>query len=876
MMSDNHRAAIGRVAAQVEVGTPGIGLVLLPPGQHAKVAQALASRLPGFVTLDLWTLPSFDALPAIAGGLLPEGRKEAAVVLGTMNALRGRIIHGRILLLLLTRSQLAELQQHAPDVYSAKLFFEEIPFEPDPDVDDEVARASLARWHFERFGRLDLRGFVRSETEDVSWTVEEIYQDLEATGVVTLSSKTLFPISAKRRVVEWLEELTTPGEQSSLWIGQSVLTNTAVILGHPGSGKTFFLRWLAVHMAGSRSFLGIERSLPLLTSLPAYAQAPGPIALYDHFVEMLLEARQPAAHAVERAIGEKKAVFLLDGLDEVGDDVARRKIIDAVEALRKRAPGCLLVMTSRLVGYEAGALLSSMHLILSPFGDDAIQSFLIQWCELYARDRRGDSAIVEAESRKEGEQLARDVLNHKDVRELARNPLMLTVLAIVHRSGVRLPDHRVELYDHATRVLVERWNRVRSFSASRSPPPLKAADAVRLLGPIALNMARRYGVRSLISESELRRMLDDALACGNLQGLATADEAITLFRNSLGLLVEQGPGLYAFLHLTLAEYFAAWELVRTDALETLASEPTEVFYPEWREVILLASGVLGVLRADDARLEELVGRLVESAAHRPGKPSPTVPSLLGGLLSDDPGLSPTSRDRLVKALVPTWWFKRRYGVTTSLLLAVQEATTLVQDRIMNGRSAELLRDAVHQCYGNGIAPPIYANLVRGGSEVLTSFLYFLAAAEVDYGPLLLAYARAGEKGRQAVERVHLFVFDGQVGSEGIKARFRVSRILDDAVRSGVITAYFDHVFIARSGPNPFVTDTVWRPFTASGRKMIAEGEHAWLSIPTTGEQGSAWRMMEICIPAPRAPAPVHIEGVIGIGRLEFVSPPARG
>ena len=40
---------------------------------------------------------------------------------------------------------------------------------------------------------------------------------------------------------------------------------------------------------------------------------------------------------------------------------------------------------------------------------------------------------------------------HRDpgVRRLAANPLLLTILALMKRQGVVLPDRRVELYEHS-------------------------------------------------------------------------------------------------------------------------------------------------------------------------------------------------------------------------------------------------------------------------------------------------------------------------------------------------------------------------------------------------------------------------------------------
>lgn len=330
------------------------------------------------------------------------------------------------------------------------------------------------------------------------------------------------------------------------------------------------------------------------------------------------------------------------------------------------------------------------------------------------------------------ESLARDVLDNPAITALARNPLMLTVLAIVHRAGVRLPDHRVELYSHASQILVERWNQVRSLASVGGAVPIKAADAARLLGPVALAVMRSEA-RGAVPEDLLRQHLARAIESGHLRALTSADEALELFQRSLGLLVEQTPGMYGFLHLTLAEYMAAWELVRTGGLEELAGDPREAFQPRWRETLLLAAAVLGILRAEDQRLAALVRLIVDGAGRRKGKPSPGVPSLLAGLLADDPDLSQGSAEALLDSLIPTWWFERKYG-SDSIEAVFREAFELISRRLNRGRLKDAVRERLTRHLGAGLSPAMQENLARDPSprlDWLTELRIVLVAADVD-------------------------------------------------------------------------------------------------------------------------------------------------
>ena len=830
-----YSASAASLIERIQPLAPGVGIVVVPSAQHALIAAELAARLGAQVgTLDQALAPAEGPLRVVVAGLPADG--QAPKLLATLNGRRDFITaRNGFLVLLVSSFELAHVQGYAPDLFSARLFLENVPFEPDTGVDAETARSSLARYYDERFGRLDLRGFIRSEAEDVSFSVDEIFQNLQASLI--------------RR--EPLGENEAFGRELAVekWLAITGHERPFVVLAHPGSGKTFLLRWLALAAAKRRPDvdLGVKDPLPLLVSLAAYAQVPQSIGLLHYIIEMLLEAGQLAAHGVGRAADERQAVFLLDGMDEVGDEGARRRAMEGIRELHEQAPGCLIVVTSRIAGYGADDLEAHL-LMLSAFDDERIRRFLVRWCELYAVSRLGATDAVRSEGRREGEQLASDVLGNPGVRALAGNPLLLTVLAIVHRAGVRLPDHRVELYAHATRVLVERWNRVRSLSGQSPAPPLKAVDAVRLLGPLALRMIDEGG-SAVVTEEVLRAHIDRALGAGTLRGVTGADEVIALFRNALGLLVEQAPGVYAFLHLTLAEYFAAWELVRSDELERLAADPTRAYQGQIREVLLLAAGELGVLRADDRRLDQLVETLVKSAGRRTGRPSPGVPSLLAGLLADDPHLTTEAAQRIVDELIPKWWFERSYGGRESLRLVVQEAVNLVQGRLMGGRFKPLVHGGVKLAYGAGLSPHVFRNLERGGPGPLTDFLAFVAECGVDYGPHVEIYLSSGRPGRQAVRGLGHKLVLRPAGPNIARGQFFISRQLDQRVRSGALAlrllARLDGVSEALALP--------WTSARPTGRSRPADVELE-VEVPLDLTSGKDVTNAHVTIvPAPATP-----------------------
>ena len=136
--------------------------------------------------------------------------------------------------------------------------------------------------------------------------------------------------------------------------------------------------------------------------------------------------------------------------------------------LLDRYPGNKFVLTSRIVGYREvrPATRGLGECVLVDFDDGEIVRFIECWTMVIERQAQGTTHFAQAEAELERNELLNAVRRNPGVRYLASNPLLLTVLVLMKRQGVALPERRIELYEQYVKTLLSSWNRARGLGRS--------------------------------------------------------------------------------------------------------------------------------------------------------------------------------------------------------------------------------------------------------------------------------------------------------------------------------------------------------------------------------------------------------------------------
>jgi formylglycine-generating enzyme required for sulfatase activity len=374
------------------------------------------------------------------------------------------------------------------------------------------------------------------------------------------------------------------------------VTGRWTVLGDPGAGKTTVLRHLAADLARRPD----RRWLPLFESLPRLLR--GSDSLPAHVARRLERAGYPAHEvtaALDRTAREGRLLLLLDGLDEV----PRKDREEAEQLLRDLAsswPAAPLVVASRPIGYHRpGSEFREVDLL--PLDREHRRELLVRWFGRAAGTQdaaRADRAVL--------------ALDAPELREVAGNPLYLTLLALLFEQGIEPDRNRTRLYDQVFGLLLDGKHR-------KEARPMERKDVVRaVLRRLALGMTEDN------RDAEPVEALEERLYRPELDPLRKKLEQVPRWRDGLRPLLDELAEQTGILGPHDGDG-ADWRFWHRTFREALAAES---LWDEYRE----KGGRAAVLaRAARVTVEEDLGRWAEPYA------------LLAGLAPDP--------DDLVRALV---------------------------------------------------------------------------------------------------------------------------------------------------------------------------------------------------------------------------------
>jgi NACHT domain len=384
-----------------------------------------------------------------------------------------------------------------------------------------------------------------------------------------------------------------------------------LIEGRAGGGKTTLLQWIGVR-AALRNFAGVadefNAHVPFFLRLREYVGRPLPTPA--EFLDSAAAVLAPeAGNWPSWQLRSGKAFVLVDGLDEIPEG-QRPEVINWLRQLAQAFPYARYVVTSRPGAVDPDVLAEEGFVTaeLEPMPPALVRVFVDRW-HAAMRGFLLDTAALERLADCQAE-LLHTLDNDRFVGELANTPLLAGLIcALNHHLDGELPRRRGEIYEEALKMFHKR-DRKRKTAADID---LDLDATNHLLSDLALWMVRNAQTEladepagdargSMVSSDTARRVLDQSA----LSLPSRPSESADLYRHLLlrsGVLREPTAGHVDFVHRTFQEYLAAKALIRNDSVNELVRNAAD---DQWREIVILASGLCGTTTQANALLRGLV------------------------------------------------------------------------------------------------------------------------------------------------------------------------------------------------------------------------------------------------------------------------------
>ena len=381
---------------------------------------------------------------------------------------------------------------------------------------------------------------------------------------------------------------------------QNLLSQTQskkiVLLGAPGSGKTTLSIYFALMLArNSPKSLGLSADtdwLPIIIRIRDWIRYPD-ASVIDYLSQLVVNSNLPEGF-FQHWLKDGRALILLDGLDEVPQESRRYSVVEQITDFLAQYPQNPVIITSRPAGYRRDFFRTQEfpHYQLQPFDDRQIEQYINSWYDSRIPDP------LEATRRKESLKQALD--GNDRIKLLARNPLLLNIIVLIHRYQARLPKERYKLYNSAIETLLTAWDTNKEISGYKELRYLDLDDLRRLMEILAYWVHQQGSTKdkeggTLISrEALIDKLTQQIQIFKQIETYEAEKEAkrfVNYIRDRTGLLNEQGSDVYAFVHKTFQEYLCAQEidyLARDEGFEVISEHICEYLHdPHWREVLLL-------------------------------------------------------------------------------------------------------------------------------------------------------------------------------------------------------------------------------------------------------------------------------------------------
>lgn len=345
--------------------------------------------------------------------------------------------------------------------------------------------------------------------------------------------------------------------------------NHILIIGHPGTGKSTELKRLCLDICKNEDLF-----LPIF--IPIRRIIAQDLKIKDFLYQELkvIEDSSKINLIFDFFLYSGRLVIFVDGLDELdieNPEMARKKLkqIDSElqEIIRFNPENKVICSVRResLISVFTEITVIFKNYEILPLTGRMINSFIRKW---FSKEFEVGNKLI-------------NQVRESNLRDLSKNPLLLSLICINFDRTMNLPQKISELYKRAVNILLEEWDATRRISRYSEVENLTPDKIKDILNEISL-LYHRKGIACFEQDRLIKNIAKKLPIVGinSVKAKATFD----FIRIQTGLLCSWTlENYYAFPHISFQEFFVASALRdRENGYEEIINH---IENPFWRQVL---------------------------------------------------------------------------------------------------------------------------------------------------------------------------------------------------------------------------------------------------------------------------------------------------
>lgn len=329
-----------------------------------------------------------------------------------------------------------------------------------------------------------------------------------------------------------------------------------VILGSPGAGKSLLIKSIVCnivneeqkHFTNKRISSYIPFRIELKNYLVFKKERGGNLLKY---LSYSLEEEYSVPSILEENLSHifknEKSIVFFDGLDEIFNASDKISVKNDIENFHNLFPKIRSIITSRFIGYNEVKLDEKKfcELNIKSFNNDQIEEYVKKWYALEEEDS-------ETRNLETNDFISK--MNSID-SELISNPLLLSLIVILYRNNLKIPESKLEIYQSCTNTLVDKWDASKNLDIKISLSILQKKEPIfsdlafwqyELLSSKNTNITY-HQAKKTVAESLIRKKVADEF---NSEQLA---ESFLDYAQKRSIYFDNN-----FTHKTFLEYYSAY------------------------------------------------------------------------------------------------------------------------------------------------------------------------------------------------------------------------------------------------------------------------------------------------------------------------------